>query len=48
MEWLTRVLSEVGVTITVEIVLGARSRRQGTVGIEPDIRVGVSDPVGDW
>ena len=45
---LTRVLGEVGVTITVEIILRARGRRQGTVGIKPDVGVRVSDPVGDW
>jgi hypothetical protein len=45
---LTGVFGEVSVTITVEIILRARGRRQGTVGIQPDVRVGVSDPVGDW
>ena len=45
---LTGILSEVGVAITVDIVVRARSGRQGTVGIQPDVAVGVSDPVGDW
>lgn len=48
MERLTRVLRKVSVAITVVIVFRARSRGQRTTGVQPDVRVGVSDPVCDW
>jgi hypothetical protein len=45
---LTGILREVGVTITVNVVSRTRRGGQRAIKREPDIAVGVGDPVGDW
>jgi hypothetical protein len=45
---LTRILGEVRVTITVDVVSRTRCGGQRPIKREPDVAVRVGNPVGDW